>query len=191
LQYSKSCFYEPIIVVGTGRSGTSSTAKILHEELGISMGREFVTPDDSNPDGFYEDKVLRDTFNECAIKGLPLYTVKKEFEKFIIHQRALNKPWGFKDPRVVDLLNEFLLYFRQPKFVYCTRKAEDIAQSMIKWYNWTYDYAHQLAMNRIEAIEKNIILKGYPYVEISIDDHIIGLAKQKLIDFLDKEKYNG
>ncbi len=42
-----------ILVLGTGRSGTSEVARIL-DELGIDMG-ESERKDEHNPDGYFED----------------------------------------------------------------------------------------------------------------------------------------
>jgi hypothetical protein len=43
-----------IIVTGTGRSGTSAVARVLHES-GINMGRNFAGPGPHNATGYYED----------------------------------------------------------------------------------------------------------------------------------------
>ena len=45
-----------ILVVGPPRSGTSTTARILHEKLGVCMGHHLVSGNPGNPDGFYEDQ---------------------------------------------------------------------------------------------------------------------------------------
>lgn len=47
-----------VIVTGTGRSGTSTIARLLHIELGVCMGHKFRPPHEtpeSNPNGEYED----------------------------------------------------------------------------------------------------------------------------------------
>src|SRR3972149_6783295 len=43
-----------VIVLGMHRSGTSLIASILHLS-GISMGKEFLRPDNGNPGGYFED----------------------------------------------------------------------------------------------------------------------------------------
>lgn len=48
----------PVIVLGCPRSGTSTVARILHTKLGVCMGHIFRAPDDRNPEGYYEDKVM-------------------------------------------------------------------------------------------------------------------------------------
>ena len=50
------------LVVGTGRSGTSTVARVMHEKLGISMGNEFVPSNEFNEKGYYEDVVLQSEF---------------------------------------------------------------------------------------------------------------------------------
>ena len=44
---------QPILVVGTGRSGTSAVAGILHK-LGVHMGDRFVETGAENPYGTFE-----------------------------------------------------------------------------------------------------------------------------------------
>jgi hypothetical protein len=46
---------QSILVVGTGRCGTSTVARVLHEQLGVCMGSRFREADANNPRGFYED----------------------------------------------------------------------------------------------------------------------------------------
>jgi len=44
-----------IIVTGSGRSGTSAVARVLHES-GISMGRDLLGPTEFNARGYYEER---------------------------------------------------------------------------------------------------------------------------------------
>ena len=44
-----------VLVMGPPRSGTSVTARILHEKLGVCMGHNLVQGNPGNPKGFYED----------------------------------------------------------------------------------------------------------------------------------------
>ena len=45
-----------VLVFGTGRSGTSTVARLLHEECKVHMGDSWVRqPDNFNPKGYYED----------------------------------------------------------------------------------------------------------------------------------------
>ena len=45
------------IVTGSGRSGTSAVAKLLHT-AGISVGRDLIEPDASNADGYFEERAV-------------------------------------------------------------------------------------------------------------------------------------
>ncbi len=49
-----------VVVLGTGRSGPSAVAGILHT-LGVSVGRNLLGSNRSNPRGYFED---RDLVNE-------------------------------------------------------------------------------------------------------------------------------
>lgn len=47
-----------IIAMGTGRTGTSTVARILHEHFKICMGHDFYEPTEGNPLGSYEDNAM-------------------------------------------------------------------------------------------------------------------------------------
>jgi len=47
--------FQPYLVIGTGRSGTSTVARVLHEKLNVFMGYHFPETTDQNPKGFWED----------------------------------------------------------------------------------------------------------------------------------------
>ena len=51
--------FKPIFVIGTGRSGTSTVARLLHDNFDINMGDNFRPANDDNPSGFYEDLDLK------------------------------------------------------------------------------------------------------------------------------------
>ena len=44
-----------MIIAGSGRSGTSAVAKLLHQS-GISVGRDLIEPDEANADGYFEER---------------------------------------------------------------------------------------------------------------------------------------
>lgn len=48
-----------VVVIGTGRSGTSTAARILHTRLGVCMGHKFLKPNKYNSQGYWEDEYLR------------------------------------------------------------------------------------------------------------------------------------
>ncbi|HET6615259.1 MAG TPA: hypothetical protein VFH62_05185, partial [Dehalococcoidia bacterium] len=46
-----------IIVAGSGRSGTSAVARMLHES-GMCVGRDLIPPDEGNAEGYYEERAV-------------------------------------------------------------------------------------------------------------------------------------
>ena len=60
-----------VIVVGTGRSGTSSVARILHEKLEVCMGHHLKM---QAPGGAYED-YLAHGLNRMVAANSPVCTV--------------------------------------------------------------------------------------------------------------------
>ena len=44
-----------VLVTGPGRCGSSTVARILHENIGICMGHYLRTGDEQNPKGSYEE----------------------------------------------------------------------------------------------------------------------------------------
>lgn len=117
-----------ILVVGTGRSGTSFVAQTCHEDLGICMGHYLLQPSIMSPDGFYEDllshgllhKILHSNFSleEC------LYHINKSHENCEL--------WGFKSSLTLYLPMALLAYL-EPKLIIRTwRPLEDTIVSCLK-----------------------------------------------------------
>jgi hypothetical protein len=91
-----------ICVLGTGRSGTSATAGVLHK-LGVPMGEPFVGADGNNPWGTFEDARLM-TLTRWVIAGTdPVEAFKP------IWQALSEQPlWGFKIPPFVKIAHQAL-----------------------------------------------------------------------------------
>jgi len=59
-----------ILVMGPHRSGSSLVAAALHS-LGVNLGNQFITPNEDNPKGFFEDEdIVR--FNDRLLRSLNL-----------------------------------------------------------------------------------------------------------------------
>ena len=46
-----------IIICGSGRSGTSAVARLVHES-GISVGNDLIEPDEHNAEGYFEERLV-------------------------------------------------------------------------------------------------------------------------------------
>lgn len=103
----------PIIVLGSHRSGTSAVAGILHH-LGVYMGDNFQEPNDANPKGYWEDPEFSEVNEHIydSLKGSPhesrplppgaLNDRNKSLNHWYYLMEKRNKDhcvWGFKDPK--------------------------------------------------------------------------------------------
>lgn len=132
----------PILVVGTGRSGTSTTTRILHEHLGVMMVREMYLPGDRwNPRGYYEDKKMK-LFVKQAVNGaISPEVLAMQTREWMTQGEDIR--WGFKvtqisngTPALLDALDPSLI-------IVCMRDRDLTAKSIVEWRrsNWKLDEA--------------------------------------------------
>lgn len=145
-----------IIVLGTGRCGTSTIARLLHTKLNISMGERFREADDSNLNGFYEDLDFRD-LNHHVLNG-NCSGFEKELHCRVTKRRERwgGELWGVKDPRICNLWRWYKRYDAQ--YIVCTRQPEQIVRSMTSNYGWSELDSQRLAAFRLHCIR--LLLEG-------------------------------
>jgi hypothetical protein len=119
----------PIIVTGTGRSGTSCVAGALHY-LGVDMGPPFIPPNHRNPHGYFESVHTIE-----AGKLLEAGRIAASGYAERIMRRAGPKPWGFKDPRVAGLLASLSVALAGALWIVCERNRDDTIRSLMKTYD--------------------------------------------------------
>ena len=166
-----------ILVVGTGRCGTSEVREIL-EDNGVDVGHRFHLPDKFNTRGYFEDRDFQDLNVMFYIIGLDKKDNPKEldmwrgrFDKLVKSKKGL---WGVKDPGIADfpkLLNEYLRY--KPHVIWCKRNREDTIQSFKRFRNLSLKEATHIYENRQKNLED--ALKDY----LEIDCY--SLDKEKVI----------
>ena len=105
-----------VLVFGTGRSGTSSVARVLHQNLGISMGVRFREPDGNNPEGVFEDLDFVELNRAIVSNQMPFSTWLNRINAVA---SARNGTWGLKDPRLCYLLPDYLGAVPDVKLVVC------------------------------------------------------------------------
>ena len=93
-----------ILVLGTGRSGTSAVGGMLYK-LGVWMGDSFVGRDQTNPHGTFEDAELFYITRQMR-SGIVL----PEAYGTQIARRNQRLLWGWKDPALVFTLEHALPY---------------------------------------------------------------------------------
>lgn len=156
-----------IFVVGPGRSGTSTVARILHEKLGVSMGESFRDPDDTNPQGYYEDLSFKDLNMRMLSGGIPLDIWKSNL-KALMSQRK--EPCGLKDPRLCYLLGHYLELAQDALLIRTHRPAHLVASSMSRCYKWPYVDSLQETIRRETMLDA--LVAGRTVYEINFSQQI-------------------
>lgn len=123
----------PIFVVGTGRSGTSTTARVLHERGFLMGGKRLRTaPSHACPDGCYEDLEVRH-LNACLLRGeiLPrsaIHLARQTAE--LLDRKSDRGRWGLKCPMFAFTLGTWLHAIDEPpRIVWCRRNLDLVARS--------------------------------------------------------------
>jgi hypothetical protein len=183
-------WHEPFLVVGPGRSGTSSVARVLHEKLGIHMGSNLRKPNDRNPKGFYEDvqfcvmnqRLLDAWFSQLKVKkpwlrwtgGLQIahegcYGSKswqKSYQLLMENRRASKRPWGIKDPCIAHVW-PLMKDVKFTRIIRCRRSKQAIVASIQRCYGWSRAQAEAFC----ELREKSLDQLPKPMAEIDIDQN--------------------
>lgn len=160
--------HDPYIVIGTGRSGSSTVAGILHNKMGIFMGEEFRKPDKKNPNGFWEDVEFASP-NWKFLNGKINYPkwIDKIFE-VIATRKNSGIPWGFKDPDATHFLGLYLSFFKNPRIIRCKRKEELVIESLMRCFGHTKEKAGEIW--EMKEMILNNILFDKDYLEIYFNE---------------------
>ena len=120
-----------IIILGSGRSGTSMTGG-LFSESGYFMGNKLIPPRDANPKGFYEDREINDLNEEILDTYLPSRPKIRFFGRFIFRERFFHsQKWLARVPleaemhappktkkKIKNILDNQPYCFKDPRFSY-------------------------------------------------------------------------
>lgn len=117
-----------VVIVGTGRSGTSTVARILHERVGVCMGHFLKSPNAANPQGFYEDYLEH---------GLMLMVTQDiigidELMRCVSDSHNDCKLWGFKDPWFIHLPQQAMKAINPRVVIRTWRPIEDTVKSWMR-----------------------------------------------------------
>lgn len=139
-----------VFVTGTGRSGTSTVARLLHTEMDVPMGAEFRQPDKDNPDGYWEDQEFV-RWNKAFLAGEVGYSEFVHRISQVMKER--DGTWGFKDPRLAYLLGIYLTASRELiTVINCTRDEKAVVASCRRCYGWTEEEATKMYRGRTGLI---------------------------------------
>ena len=165
----------PYLVVGSMRSGTSAVARVLHEQLGVTMFMTPPEPDEFNPDGYYEDLDVSN-LNELAIRTV--ITPMDFIEKITIYSKEMirrGKAWGLKDGRIAILSPLYYRLFPKAKVIRLCREPKLVVASMMRKYGWDRKKAElRIFMDNlfIDAVWKNNICASLDMTERRTDSDI-------------------
>jgi hypothetical protein len=133
-----------IIVTGSGRSGTSAVARLLHES-GLSVGYDLVEADESNAEGYFEERsiiVINDHMLEdagmrewftVASRAELLEAARAQEGDMRMMLRAATPAW--KDPRFCWTLEAWMeLMYTKPRVIVCLRSPSEVVASTLKYY---------------------------------------------------------
>lgn len=138
-----------IFVVGPGRCGTSTVARLLHD-LGVSMGTKFRRPDQANPEGYWEDLEFKD-LNEALLQSRMSISEWEHKVRNVVREES----WGLKDPRFSYLLPYYREIYPTANVVRCVRPLYQVARSMHRVYRWP------IASALIEAERRESLLDRF------------------------------
>jgi hypothetical protein len=152
----------PVLVVGTGRCGTSAVASILID-LGVFMGHAFVAANKSNVAGHWEDLDFRNLNAWRLEERIDPASWRKGVEFLASNRDGL---WGFKDPRSAHFIDEYIEIL-SPRFIRCRRDMSDIVASMCRWYDWPEEKALELASFRERMLNHH--LQGQMVLDVDVE----------------------
>ena len=156
-----------ILVLGTGRSGTSAVGGVLYK-LGVWMGDTFVGRDQTNPWGTFEDAELFAVTRQVMSGGLSPEAYKAQIERR--NQRPL---WGWKDPGLVWTLEHALPHFEDVRAIIVHRPAGECVISARKAYNWRKEQAqgwYESVFDQLDAWITELDVQGIPVLHVAFSD---------------------
>jgi hypothetical protein len=154
-----------IFVTGIGRSGTSTTARVIHQHGIACMGHRFPPSDELNPKGYWEDEGTKSLLQDLIHGNWDIFLAKAER-----HHRlsGCSGKIGFKHPILCEISRETWVRMN-PEVVYlCTRPEELILASILRKRYFTKGDKDIRAVQsfydmRARALETNLL--GLPFVK--------------------------
>jgi hypothetical protein len=132
------------LITGSGRSGTSAVAQLLHE-AGLSVGNDLIEPDEHNAEGYFEERMvimINDAILKAAGVGEWFTTATREqireasaqYVDYMRDQVKVATP-AWKDPRFSWTLEPWLDVLPEPpRIIVCLRSPAEVVASTLKYY---------------------------------------------------------
>ena len=155
---------DPVMVIGTGRCGSSFVSGIFHKDFHISMGTKFKRPDTRTVGGDFEDAEIKRNNQNLLNNDVTFHGWMKIFSLIIENRCSVGGPWGYKDPRTIELLGLHLSFFDRPKIIWCIRNRDLVIKSLVEKFSFTEDRAKLLHDSRIVFGRR--LMRGRDYLPI-------------------------
>lgn len=178
----------PVIVLGTGRSGTSAIAMMLHY-LGVNMGDDMLAADGNNPNGHFE-VVFYTSLNRKAAAG----TITKEqwVEQSINEAKKREQEhgayrWGWKIPLNTNYIKEYKQMFPNAKYVVGDRPLQESIESAMRAYGWEEQHARDWLEVRSNLLHSEVIGTDLPHLVVGFHELLENPENEakRLCEFLD------
>jgi hypothetical protein len=137
------------IVCGSGRSGTSAVARLLHE-AGLAVGHNLIPPDEHNAEGYFEERPVIEA-NQAILNaagvGPPFSSASREqiieaaqpYTGYMV-VAAQNATPAWKDPRFCWTLEPWLSVLDgRPRLIVCLRSPAEVAASTLRYFGQVGD----------------------------------------------------
>jgi hypothetical protein len=144
------------LITGSGRSGTSAVAQLLHA-AGIAVGHDLIEPDEHNAEGYFEERMLvmiNDAILNAAGIGDPFTTATRAAiidasQEYLDHMVALTEDAtpAWKDPRLCLTLEAWLQVMSRPRIIVCLRSPAEVAASTLRYYGQAGEEAEAAVMH--------------------------------------------
>lgn len=132
------------LITGSGRSGTSAVAQLLHE-AGLSVGHDLIEPDEHNAEGYFEERMvimINDAILKAAGVGEWFTTatraqIREAVTQYVEHMREQVKVATpvWKDPRFSWTLEPWLdVLPERPRIIVCLRSPAEVVASTLRYY---------------------------------------------------------
>lgn len=179
---------DPVIVVTTGRAGSSVLAGML-DKLGVFMGDSLVPADRNNPLGHWEDRAFKRLNLGVVQEKIPASRLKDEAAQLGARRSANRDRWGFKVPSTAQVLTHYLDVFPSARYIWARRPRGEVIESMQNAYGWDASQAAQIHDARFQAIDRHLGSGGLRSRTLDIDFAQIQANPDAVIlqlkDFLD------
>jgi hypothetical protein len=140
------------IVTGTGRSGTSFVAHVLHKELGVCMGHIMDTrPSPAHRVGNYEDAEMRKEHLKLLGRRI---SPDQWLERFTLIHRRCKGPCGVKHPDTAFFGLDDWEEIAPRWIIWAWRRPEQVDRSKRKWGNPFGPWRREKALRRLAELER-------------------------------------